>query len=157
MLIATESDFYGGYYTHYRHHEGYRKRAELFKGFPEPVLVVGCGFGFLVAELLKLGKRADGIDASPYAVSRRVTEHVCIASVLDDMAPLGKFSTVITEDVLPCLTDKEAERAANNCALVAPIVIHLVTTQGTDTRLNYHSTGYWMTLTKQFTVSLEGM
>jgi SAM-dependent methyltransferase len=159
MRLASFSDFHDGpIYTRYRHHDGYRKRALLFRHFPEPILVVGCGFGFLVQELIELGQQAWGIDASPYAIDNRVTDHAQQADILDPSTwTLGDFATVITEDLLPCLTDNETLTAARNCQLLAPIVVHLVTEQGQAIELNFHSTAEWMRLTNQLTVSLEGM
>lgn len=153
MRLATESDFYGEIYTCYRHHEGYAKRARLFENFPEPILVAGCGFGFLVDEFLKLGKDAWGIDLSKYAVENRVNDHVARGNILDHQ---GNYETIITEDLLPYLTDEEAQQAAENCKRIGRIVIHLVTVEG-EADLNYHSLGYWMNLTGQLTASLEGM
>lgn len=160
MKLATESDFYGGSYTHYRHHEGYAKRARLLANLPSPMLVVGCGFGFLVAELRQLGIIAWGIDASDYAFRNRTTGFVVQNDILrpafSGILNTG-FATVVTEDLLPCLTDDEARIAAQHCAQLGGAVIHLVTEQGQVKDLNYHSTGYWMTLTRQLAVSLEGM
>jgi SAM-dependent methyltransferase len=145
-------------YTNYRHHEGYAKRVRLFAGFPEPILVVGCGFGFLVQEFEKLGKEAWGIDASAYAFNHRVSWRVLHGDILDNVERFTafRFATIILEDIDPWLTDAEAVIAARNCAQLAPIVVHLVTEQG-QADYNYHSTGYWMSLTAQLTVSLEGM
>jgi SAM-dependent methyltransferase len=164
MRLASQSDFYNGpIYTQYRHHEGYAKRARLFRYFPEPILVVGCGFGFLVTEFLRVGRRAAGIDAAVYAIERKDNDAIFWASVLDiqdcritlrDFLPFG---TVITEDLLSYLTDEEATIAAINCSKLGPIVIHMVTEQGEAPQLNYHSTAEWMNLTSQLTVSLEGM
>jgi SAM-dependent methyltransferase len=158
VRLACKSDFYNGsIYTEYRHHEGYRKRAKLFRYFPEPILVVGCGFGFLVAELLELGKQAWGIDASPYAIENRVSPRVVYGDILNlDECRLETFETLITEDLLPYLTDDEVLVAARNCLALSPIVVHMVTEQG-QADLNYHTTGYWMNLTNQPTVSPEGM
>jgi 2-polyprenyl-3-methyl-5-hydroxy-6-metoxy-1,4-benzoquinol methylase len=158
MRLASRADFYDGpIYTQYRHHEGYAKRARLFRYFPEPILVVGCGFGFLVEEFKLLAKSAWGIDASQWAINNRVNERVKLGDILDIRNwELGEFAAVVTEDLLPCLTDNEALLAARNCQALSPIVVHLVTEQG-RADLNYHSTGYWMSLTSQLTVSLEGM
>lgn len=158
MRLATAADFNNGpIYTKYRHHEGYAKRAQLFRYFPEPILVVGCGFGFLVQEFENAGKLAWGIDASGYAFENRVNDRVRLGSILDlPNWPMGQFETLITEDLLPCLTDDEVLIAARNCQALSPIVIHMVTEQG-EADLNYHSTGYWQALTNQLTISLEGM
>lgn len=162
MRLLSEEDCHGPIYDRYPlSEETYRKRAGLFKSFPDPVLIVGCGFGLLVTELLKVNKRAWGIDQSEYA-EEHFEPHCIKASILDGtdirllQAHQGYFGTVVTEDLLPYLTDEEVKLAANNCQLLGPLVIHLVTEQG-EAPLNYHSAGYWMTLTNQLTVSLEGM
>lgn len=157
MRLASRADFYGHIYTSYRHHEGYAKRARLFRYFPEPILVVGCGFGFLIEEFDRLKKSAWGVDASPYVIENRVHARVREGNILNlSDFNLGRFKTLITEDLLPYLTDEEALIAARNCQALSPIVIHMVTEQG-QADLNYHSTSDWMRLTNQLTVSLEGM
>lgn len=157
MRLASYEDFHGGIYTDYRHHEGYAKRARLFCYFPEPILVVGCGFGFLVDELINLGKKAWGIDASPYAIENRVNKWVQFGNILDlDGCRLGPFETLATEDLLPHLNNDEVLVAARNCQALSPIVIHMVTERG-EADLNYRSCAEWMNLTGQLTVTLEGM
>jgi hypothetical protein len=159
MRLATESDFHGGIYTAYRHHEGYAKRARLLSKLSPPLLIVGCGFGFTVKELRTLGIIAWGIDASWYAFRNRTCGYVDQGDILlgTRIGILGaQYGTVVTEDLLPCLRDDEAQIAATNCASLGQLVIHMVTEQG-EADLNYHSSGYWMTLTQQLTVSLEGM
>lgn len=159
MMVATPERFNGTWYTQYRHHEGFAKRARLFATFPGPILVVGAAFGFLVEELLQY-REAYGIDASEWA-AEQAEGRVIIADILTDVehikARLGAFATVVTEDLLPSLTDAEAITAATNCAQLGGIVIHLVTEHGEVAELNYHSTGHWMALTNQLAVSLEGM
>jgi hypothetical protein len=154
MRLACPEDFYNGpIYNYYRHHEGYAKRAQLFKHFPEPILVIGCGFGFLVKELFDLHKDAFGIDASLWAVEKKVVEQVYCMSALNR---LPAAETVVTEDLLPCLSDEEAKIVAKNCDESEAIVTHLVTEHG-EADLNYHSLGFWTNLTGQLVVSLEGM
>lgn len=153
-MITASKQVFTEAYSDYRWHEGYAKRAGLFVNFPEPVLVVGCGFGFLVEELLKLNKNTFGIDAAEYCYVNRETQHMGQWDILT--GPFPEYGTVLTEDMLPWLTDAEAVVAANNCAFSGRIVVHLVTESG-QAAYNYHSTGYWMTLTGQPTLSLEGM
>ena len=156
MRLASPTDFYNGcQYTAYRHHEGYAKRAALFASYPDPILIVGCGFGFLVDELLKLNKDAWGIDAEQWCIDNRVTDRVLKADILQPFS--AHFSVAVTEDLLPCSDDDEALVVARNCAAIAPIVIHLVTEHGQAQELNYHSCVEWTRITQQLTVSLEGM
>lgn len=154
MRLAS-SEEYTRAYSNYRHHSGYARRAQLFVAYPEPIIVVGCGFGFLVVEFQRLHKLAHGIDASDYCYQHRATENFTQHDILAG-PPRLHAATVITEDLLPWLTDAEAKQCAENCAQLSPLVVHLVTEQG-QADYNYHSTGYWMSLTKQLTVSLEGM
>lgn len=155
MRLATPEDFYNGpLYSNYRHHEGYRKRAGLLRHEPQPILIVGCGFGFLVVELQWLGIDAHGIDASPWAIRKRITDHVAIGNILQPLPQ--RWSTVITEDLLPCLTDSEVKQAVINCSAASNNVLHLVTEHG-QANLNYHSLDEWRQLTQQSVLSLEGM
>lgn len=162
MRLACASDFYNGpIYTHYPlPDEVYDKRARLFYPYPESVLVVGCGFGGLVRAFCDSGKQAWGIDAAQWAIDsrdKRVDKRVFKFNILDlSNWALGQMGTVISEDMLPHLNDNEVLVAARNCQSLGQYVIHLVTEQG-QADLNYHSTGYWMSLTNQLTVSLEGM
>lgn len=154
-MIVASLDEYSRAYSNYRHHEGYAKRARLLHSLPEPIIVVGAGFGYLVVELEKLNKNALGLDASPYCYENRATESFIQWDILLG-PPRIRAATVITEDLLPWLTDSESITCAKNCALLSPLVLHLVTEQG-QADYNYHSTGYWMSLTGQLTISLEGM
>lgn len=168
MRLATYKDFHGPIYSNYRHHEGYAKRARLFKFFPEPILIVGCAFGFLLYEFDKLGKVAYGLEASreifegEWPIEITIHPRVLFGSILSDadvnqlLDTVGPFGSVIAEDVDPYLTDDEVLVAARNCQALSPIVIHMVTESG-QADLNYRSSGEWMNLTNQLTVSLEGM
>ena len=163
MRLASYEDFNDGpVYTRYPlPDEVYDKRARLFQFYPEPILVVGCGFGGLVRAFRDLGKEAWGIDASQWAIDnrdKRVEKRVVKFDILDlsDWV-LGEMGSVFTEDMLPHLTDDEVLVAARNCQALAPFVINMVTECGEDKGLNYHTTGYWMSLTGQPTISLEGM
>lgn len=161
MLLATEQDYQNGsVYTRYPPPDDvYRKRARLFRFFPEPILVVGCGFGGLVKAFQELGKASWGVDASSFMVENRVCDRIFHYSILDlaNWKVMGTSEAIITEDLLPCLTDEETTLASRNCQALAPIVVHMVTERGTASNLNYHSTGYWMSLINQPALSLEGI
>lgn len=163
MRIASAADFYDGpIYTYYPLPDLiYDKRARLFRFYPEPILVVGCGFGGLVRAFRGLNKQAWGIDASQWAIEnrdKRVEKRVFNFDILDlSNWTLGQMETVITEDLFPHLTDDEVLIAARHCQVLAPFVVNMVTEHGQDKGLNYRLTGYWMSLTGQPTISLEGM
>lgn len=163
MRLACYRDFNDGpIYTRYPlPDEVYDKRAKLFRFYPEPILVVGCGFGGLVRAFRDLNKQAWGIDASQWAIDnrdKRVETRVFNFDILDlSNWTMGEMETLITEDLFPHLTDDEVLIAVRNCQALAPFVINMVTEYGQDKGLNYRSTGYWMNLTGQPTISLEGM
>lgn len=159
MRPATREDFQDGpIYTRYPPPlEVYTVRARLFHFFPDPILVVGCGFGGLVQAFTNLGKQAWGMEVSSYCLENKVSDRVIRGNILDLTTwRLGQVETLLTEDLLPHLTDEEALVAARNCQALSPIVIHLVTEQG-QADLNYHSCAEWMKLTGQPAISLEGM
>ena len=156
MRLACPRDFYNGpIYTRYPPPDAvYVKRAQLLLSYPAPILIAGCGFGGLVKALLDSGREAWGIDASWWAVGRRVTSRVLYGDILQPLNQL--WPTIVTEDLLPHLTDDEAKLAAGNCRLASSNVLHLVTEHG-QADLNYHSIEEWMRLTDQPVISLEGM
>lgn len=161
MRLASREEFAEAYTQYPLPREVYAKRARLFEGFPEKILIVGCGFGLLVSELRNLGKDARGIDASAWAWENRDNEWVWCSDILNASKvdilrqQHGPFATIITEDLLPWLTEEEVEMCARNCTGLGKIVIHMVTEQG-EAPYNYHPCVYWMALTKQLTCSLGG-
>jgi hypothetical protein len=159
MQLATEQRFNGTWYTKYRHHKGFAKRAQLLISYPEPILIIGCGFGYLIVELELLGKVAKGLEASDWAVQNRVRNSVKLGSALDvtKISLQAPFASIVTEDLLPCLTDAEVLTLATNCASFTIPVLHLVTEQGAASELNYRPRGEWAELTGQQIMSLEGM
>lgn len=159
MRLACSKDFqHGPIYTKYPlSEEVYDRRAKLFRYFPEPILVAGCGFGGLVDALQRLRKQAWGIDASQYAIDNATSRRAFKFDILNlSTWTLGQMETVVTEDLIPCLTDDEVLVAARNCQALAPIVIHMVTESG-QADLSYRSCVEVMRITNQLTVSLEGM
>lgn len=162
-MILASSEVYEKAYSQYPlPEEVYAKRAKLFEAYPEPILIVGCGFGGLVKELRKLGKDAWGIDASPYAWENRIGDYVWSSDILNPSKveilykQLGPFGAIITEDLLPWLTDEEAKTCAKNCSRLGSIVVHLVTEQG-EAGYNYKPAFQWRNLTGQLTHTLEGL
>lgn len=166
MRLASYEDFNNGpIYTKYPPPpEVYAKRASFFREYPDPILVVGCGFGGLVKAFQAIGKEVWGIDAADYCAENfenEIRDWLWQANIIDEpdfksLLQRGTYGTVFTEDLWPYLTDDEVIVASKHCSPLGRFVIHMVTEQGTAD-LNYHSTGYWMTLTNQLTVSLEGM
>lgn len=162
-VILASPEVYAQAYTEYPLPEAvYAKRAKLFESYPEPVLIIGCGFGGLVKELRRLGKNAWGMEASEWAVRNRVGDYVWQGDTLDPVdvsmfsTQLGPIATIVTEDLLPWLADEEAITCANSCSTLGQIVIHLVTERG-EVDYNYHSCAYWRNLTNQLTCPLEGL
>ena len=63
--IASIEDFeQGGLYTSYTRYPFFKERATNLKGriTTGKVLIVGCGWGYLVDELVKLGKKVIALD-----------------------------------------------------------------------------------------------
>lgn len=88
-------------------------------------LIVGCAYGLVVEQLRQNGYEVWGMDISQFAVDNDVTasQVVMQGDVLNSndimnvrqASPGGKFDTIMTECVLECLTDSEAQTAAQNC------------------------------------------
>ena len=147
--LASASDFEdnGVMYTNYRRYQFFAERAAVIhEAFPTgKILIAGCGWGFLVDELVKLGRDAFGFDASPYATARSVevlgptiSSRVFSASVLvraqmtSTKASIGfsgaqKVPLLVTEDLLPVLTNAEITTALTECRRIATNLLHVVT------------------------------
>jgi cyclopropane fatty-acyl-phospholipid synthase-like methyltransferase len=160
--IASAADFeQGGLYTAYRRYPFFAERADfLTRRYPElgTVLVVGCGWGYLVDELETRGWDAWGADASAYAIARGQAElphlegrlfraDVTDARHLDLLMrrtdpPIDRFDLVVTEDLLPALDDDEIARALAALRGVGRTLVHIVT-PGDDRGGARHSDLNW--------------
>jgi len=95
----------------------------------QKLLIVGCGFGYLVDKAVTLGYDAWGIDASAYAINRgkevlpAIASRLIVADALVDAQVKAaataagipganpRFELLVTEDLLTCLTDTEVTTA----------------------------------------------
>lgn len=134
-LIYAEEDYYGIVDDNYRRYSFFANRGIEFNnrwnGFKNnTVLIAGCGFGFLIEELMEVHGFTDvwGCDASDYAVNTaaprdllpQYADRIQLGDITDDASIIDvanaaglkggnpRFRAVLTEDVLPCM-DNEAE------------------------------------------------
>lgn len=187
--LASSADFEGpsGLYWEpgteqgYRRYEFFARRADLIlarHGAGGKVLVVGCGWGFLVDELLARGYDAWGLDGSAYAVAKAAevlpaasAGRVLLADAMNrsqvaavraaaGLSGNQRFKLVVTEDVLPVLTDAEVAIAVAECRRVASNVLHIVTPLQPDTEqvagLNWKTGAQWKTLAAPDAVCVTG-
>ena len=128
---GVKSNWEGGY--HWADFAGLFRDTAAFltEMFPDAhtFLDVGCARGFLVRALRERGHDALGIDHSPWAIAHADDEarpHVMQAGV-DAYRPAGEFDMLLLFDLLPHLTEAQAEaflqraRAWTRTALVAVI------------------------------------
>lgn len=146
--LASAGDFEGGgLYTQYQRYPFFGWRAEWLiqrYGTAGKWLIAGCGWGYLVDELVKLGVDAWGIEAAAYATTKALAEVPNVASriVLADATNRSqiaaarttagltgnqRFSVLVTEDLLPMLSDAEASTAISEARRVATNIVHIVT------------------------------
>ncbi len=130
------------------------------------VLVVGCGFGFLVEAALGDGYRAWGLDSSAHIDAQRGDVGAGVVVMAADLRTVTRamldtetggqdFAWIVTEDVLPCYTD------ADSLAMVAPLegllnnrapvsnVVHLVRDGAPNIRypdMTWHTLAEWSAL-----------
>lgn len=141
-LLANQQDFEnGGLYSNYHRSAVFSHRAEVIRQTfsPQSVLVVGCGWGFLVDELHKKGLEAWGVDLSEYAIRKAHVEVPDVyhrikkadGRVARQLARIGPgiWDVVVTEDVLAaCSNEQEADRFVTAARSVARNhVLHVVT------------------------------
>lgn len=105
----------------------FRQYADVVHHYADPddsIVVVGCAFGYTVAELRSRGLTALGLDYSTYAVENAVTDHVMKGDV---RRFVPNADIVFDSSVLTSLTDHEAMEACENMREAArDRVIHKV-------------------------------
>lgn len=141
-LLATQQDFEaGGLYDNYQRYPFFAKRARLIKQRwgPSTVLVVGCGWGYLVDELRKVGIDAWGVDLSDYALRKAHAElpdvfpyiHKADGRVPQQLQRVGPgiWDLVVTEDVLTVSSnEQEVDRFITAARSVArDHAVHILT------------------------------
>jgi 2-polyprenyl-3-methyl-5-hydroxy-6-metoxy-1,4-benzoquinol methylase len=135
-LRATAARWNPPMYDQYRRYPYFGQRADwIAEHYPrvKRVLVAGCGWGFLVEELVRRGIDAWGIDAADYAIQkaarhvRGVAPRIRRGDVLNAGID-GTYDLIVTEDLLPCASDEsEAVRMAAHVRQHAGKVLHIVT------------------------------
>ena len=130
------------------------------------ILIVGCGFGWAVEALVAAGWTGVwGTDTSPYIQNAKAVESGVPERVLPHDANTAggrtsirtatgvrTWSYIITEDVLPALTDAEATSLATSLrGMLAPtgVLTHILTplTNGNfDPRMNWKTVEEWRAL-----------
>lgn len=152
MELLTAERATGGWYTNYVRYPFYGNRSFTVRQniAGAVILVAGCGFGYLVDQLVTDGRNVWGLDASAYAISEgqarlpAIANRLRLGSVLLDadlvaarqaagLRTTGNpgqrqlFDLCITEDLLPCLTDAEIATALPLLRTHATRVAHIVT------------------------------
>lgn len=151
--LAIPEDFeQGGLYTQYRRYPFFAERAQEINRRFTPgvkVLVAGCGWGYLVDELVTIGFDAYGVDASQYAIDKaaevvpNVANRIFIGdcTVSADMTGVRKlaglkanqkFNVTIQEDMFPCMTDAEVSTALGVLRETAASLFHTITCSKPD-------------------------
>lgn len=130
----------------------------------QKLLIVGCGFGYLVDDAVTAGYDAYGIDNAyaigkgktllPQIAARLIVADALTAATLDSAAQTAglkhnaKWALLVTEDVLPCMSDAEVQTALTNLrARCSTNLLHLVTCgdggSRCDPRINWKSIDAW--------------
>ncbi len=98
---------------------------ELFK--PESVLDAGCAYGFVVKRFQELGIPATGIEYSPYAVSRAVTQEIIEGDVRNlSRFKKNSFDLVIGTELLEHIPEKDLVKAVKEMHRVAKRFVFLL-------------------------------
>lgn len=142
-LLANQQDFERtgtGLYSEYKRYRFFEARAEIIRQTygPESVLVIGCGWGYLVDELRKKNVNAWGVDLAEYAIRKAHAEvpdsyryikraDGRVARQMERVGP-GYFDLAVTEDVLTvCSNEQEVERFLEAARIVSERRLHIVT------------------------------
>lgn len=121
----------------------------------EKVLIVGCAYGYTIEYLVdNWNVDAYGMDVSSWAVNQADTAtsyggriyqgDITANNAVKDIqkaTPGGKFAVIMTESVLSCLTDAEAQTATDQCRNEAQqTAVHRVwSTDGSDINTDYYN------------------
>lgn len=154
--IYSESDYNGYVDDQYHRYQFFADRGIVFNNQwnsfkNNKILIAGCGYGFLIQELMENHGFTDvwGCDGSEYAVNVAApanlpSQHASrvllgdITSSADMQAvanaagiPGGnpKFRAILTEDVLPCLTEAEVPTALSVLRGRSQNMAHIITPQ----------------------------
>jgi hypothetical protein len=175
-LFATAADFEqggpGALYSNppYMEYPYFQERINALIGRFAPnnqkLLIVGMGFGYLVNLAVTAGYDAFGIDNAyavgkaqalfPSLASRFIVADALSASTLDAAAKTAglhggtpKWPLLITEDVLPCMSDAEIQTALTNLrARSSTNLLHFVMpdsglAEAYDPRINWKTIDGW--------------
>jgi hypothetical protein len=151
-VMATSTRFEGGagaWYSSYTRYPFFAERAAWVAAqtpASNKIGVAGCGWGFLVDELVVLEREAYGFDAASYAtakagiaISTQIAQRIVTANTLTrtqmtsfrtntaKMSGATLIPLVVTEDLLPCLTNAEVTTALAELRRIASKLCHIVT------------------------------
>ncbi len=166
-LLADASRFEGGWYTAYQRYPFFAARAAWVSAqIPTgKILVAGCGPGYLVDELVNLGRDAWGIDAASYCATRfvlpartmqadsLVRSQLAAVRTFAGLQGNARFAGLVTDDLLPCFSDGEVTIAITESRRIATVVLHIVTCSkagdpagSRNPELNWKSHAQWAAL-----------
>jgi hypothetical protein len=169
-VLADASRFEGGagaWYSNYTRYAFFAQRAAWIHATVPTgkLLIAGCGWGYLVDALVKLGRDAWGIDASAYCVGKAVVPgrvlqrsalvraDVNAVKTAAGIAANGRFAAGVTEDLLPCLSVPEITSALGELRRACTTLLHIVTPgdgtaqpPGRVAEMNWRTTQGWKDL-----------
>lgn len=172
-LLASAADFEQGglYEPPYSRFPFFQTRLDELKQRFAPtgqkLLIVGCGYGYLVDDAVTAGYDAWGVDASAYAINkgktllpaianRLIVADALVGAQLDAAATTAglkrnvKWPLLVTEDVLTVMSDAEVQTCLTNTrARCSTNLLHFVipgdpqTEPSCDPRINWKTIDAW--------------
>lgn len=148
LARLEQGGWYGGPDGGYRRYPFFSERAAWVDGQTaagNKIGVAGCAWGYLVDELRKRGREAYGFDAASYATlkwaqirpaettrvvvadARTRTQMTSFRTTTAGMAGAALIPLVVTEDLLPCLTDAEVTTVLAELRRIAAKLVHICT------------------------------
>lgn len=143
--IASKEDFEeGGLYTEYIKFPFFEQRAEFILqnySTTKTILVAGCGWGYLVEELVTRGFDTWGCDISDYAINKaiqvlpkEISTRIIKADITNKKQMKGickitqvdRFDLCITEDILPIMKLYEIPLLLDALQSISKKAIHIV-------------------------------
>lgn len=140
MMLPAKAN-YIGYAPSSSPHWAMPLASWLKEHFGGPYLDVGCAYGHLVRDLIRFGCAANGIDWSPWASSRFVSDACIRADARDIPYSPRSFGTVVSLDLLEHFDEDNTRRVLRemrNMLKPKGWMVHLVGARNADDDTNKH-------------------
>lgn len=153
LLAAKERVYDDAFYAHADdvHRPMYERLGDaLYRHLaPSSAVDVGCGTGFLLAELADRGAEVRGVEGSRHAIERsRIGDRIVRANLERGVPDLGRFDVAICTEVAEHLPERSAAPLVEGLARMSDTIVFTAATpgQGGTHHVNEQPHSFWIDL-----------